>query len=82
MPRQTKPLTTTEIEKAKPQDKPYRLYDGEGLLLNVASSGTKTWYLQYTKPFTKKKDMVNLGRYPSVNLADARKQKNYCQELL
>ena len=82
MPRQTKPLTNTEIEKAKPKDKPYRLYDGEGLLLNVASSGTKTWYLQYTKPFKKTKDMVNLGRYPAVNLADARKQKIYCQELL
>lgn len=82
MPRQTLPLTNTEIEKAKPKDKPYRLYDGNGLLLNIATSNTKTWYLQYTKPFIQKKDMINLGRYPAVSLADARKKLLYCQELL
>lgn len=35
MPRQTRPLTATEVEKAKPKDKNYRLYDGEGLVLAV-----------------------------------------------
>lgn len=82
MPRQTRPLTATEVEKAKPKDKNYRLYDGEGLVLNITTSNTRTWYLQYTRPFTGKKDMVNLGRYPAVSLADARKQKIICQELL
>lgn len=82
MPRQTRPLSVTEIDKAIKKEKPYRMYDGDGLLLNVATSGTKTWYLQYTRPFTNKKDMVNLGQYPALSLLDARKKKFTCLELL
>lgn len=81
MPTTTRPLTATEVDKAKPKDKPYRLYDGGGLLLNIATSGTKTWYFQYTRPFENKKDMMNLGRYPAISLNDARKQRNYCQKI-
>ena len=77
-----RPLTTIEVDKAKPKIKPYRLYDGGGLVLNIAVSGTKTWYFQYTRPFENKKDMLNLGRYPNVTLNDARKKRNYYQELL
>ncbi|WP_410472154.1 integrase arm-type DNA-binding domain-containing protein [Faucicola mancuniensis] len=48
----TRPLTATEVDKAKPKEKPYRLYDGGGLILNVATSGTKTWYLMQVAPQT------------------------------
>lgn len=33
MARTTKPLSNTQIEKAKPKDKDYPLYDGQGLFL-------------------------------------------------
>ena len=33
MPRVTKPLTNTEVDKAKPKAKEYNLTDGKGLFL-------------------------------------------------
>lgn len=47
MARKTKPLTDTEIKAAKPQDKDYQLYDGDGLTLLIKSSGSKLWQFRY-----------------------------------
>lgn len=82
MARITNPLTNTEVAKAKPKDKPYRLYDGGGLILNVATSGTKTWYYQFKRPFTGVADMFRIGRYPAISLADARKRRADCDALI
>lgn len=72
MARTTKPLTTAEINNAKPKEKLYRLYDGNGLVLNITPSGSKAWYLQYKHPITSKGQMYKLGDYPILSLADAR----------
>jgi integrase len=40
-------LTVREIETAKPKDKPYKLMDGDGLQLRVATDGDKTWLVRY-----------------------------------
>ena len=40
-------LTVRGIENAKPKDKPYKLIDGDGLQLRVATDGTKTWLVRY-----------------------------------
>ncbi len=40
-------LTVKQIESAKPQDKPYKLMDGDGLQLRVAVDGVKTWLVRY-----------------------------------
>lgn len=82
MARITNPLTNTEVAKTKPKDKPYRLYDGNGLVLNIAKSGTKTWYYQYSRPYTGIADMFKLGRYPALSLADARKKRAECDALI
>ena len=63
-------LTIREIETAKPAGKPYKLTDGEGLCLLVASSGTKLWRWRYY--FDGKEKMMALGEYPLVSLKDAR----------
>ena len=34
------PLSATQVEKAKPQDKDYKLSDGNGLYLLVKTSGS------------------------------------------
>jgi hypothetical protein len=34
-------LTNTKCQNAKPQDKPYKLFDGNGLYLQVAKAGTQ-----------------------------------------
>lgn len=82
MAKTTKPLTATEITNAKPKDKPYRLYDGDGLLLSIAVSGTKTWYLKYLRPYESKEDMYKIGRYPEVSLSQARQMRSDCLSLL
>lgn len=47
MARITKPLTNTEIEKAKPRDKDYTLSDGQGLYLLVKTNSSKLWHFNY-----------------------------------
>lgn len=43
MARITKPLTNTEIERAKPKEKEYTLSDGQGLYLLIKPSGSRLW---------------------------------------
>lgn len=40
-------LTVRGIENAKPKDKAYKLMDGDGLQLRVATDGVKTWLVRY-----------------------------------
>jgi hypothetical protein len=40
-------LTDTAIKKAKPADKPLRLFDGDGLYLEVSPGGGKWWRFKY-----------------------------------
>jgi hypothetical protein len=76
------PLTNTEVKQAKLKDKVYKLSDGEGLQLRIKPNGTKTWLLDYFKPYTKKRTSISLGSYPSVTLAEACQKKREARELL
>ena len=40
-------LTVRGIENSKPRDKAYKLIDGDGLQLRVATDGIKTWLVRY-----------------------------------
>ena len=82
MARLTKPLTDTQIKQAKPKDKIYNLADGDGLTLRIKTNGTKSWLFDYYRPFTKKRTSLTFGTYPSLSLADARKQKLAAKTLL
>ena len=82
MARIVTPLTNTEVKQAKPKEKIYKLADGEGLQLRVKPNGSKTWLLDYFKPYTKKRTSISLGSYPDVSLADARQKKRDARELL
>ena len=81
MPRITKPLTNTEVEKAKYKDKVFKLFDGQGLILKVAQT-SKTWQFEYTRPYTKKRNVLSIGGYPSVTLAQARAKRDEYRALL
>lgn len=63
-------LTDTEVRRARPADKPYRLPDQHGLYLRVLVNGTKCW--QYGYRFGGKQRLLSLGSYPTVTLAAAR----------
>lgn len=65
-----KRLSTLDCEKAAPEQKRYRLSDGDGLFLQVEPSGVKAWKLRYT--YQGKQLMHTLGRFPVLSLKDAR----------
>ncbi len=67
-------LTDTAIRKAKPRDKPYKLYDERGLFLLVNLKGGKWWRFKYR--FDGKEKQLSLGVYPDVGLKDARELRD------
>lgn len=70
MPKRIVPLTDTAIKKAKPGDKPRRLFDGGGLHVLINPDGSKYWRLKYLLHGIEKR--ISLGVYPKVSLAVAR----------
>ncbi len=72
MPRIATQLTDTEIKKAKPKDRNYKMTDGKGLYLIVSTNGGKWWRMDYT--FADKRKTLSLGTYPTVTLTDARSE--------
>lgn len=90
------PLTDLQIRNAKPKKareasgtgdgrlparkKSYRLWDGEGLYLEVDPSGGKWWRWKYR--FAGKEKRLSLGVYPEVSLADAREERTKYRKLL
>lgn len=74
------PLKDTNCRNAKPQDKPYRLYDEQGLYLEVQPKGGRYWRLKYR--FLGKEKRLALGVYPDVGLQNARRKRdNACIQL-
>ena len=82
MAKKVVPLTNTQVKQAKAQEKEYILSDGDGLQLKVKPTGSKTWVLKYSKPFTKARTNIGLGSYPEVSLAQAREKRKEARELL
>lgn len=63
-------LTNIEVRNAKAASKAYRLYDRDGLYLEVTTTGSKYWRLKYR--FGGKEKRLALGVYDAVSLATAR----------
>ncbi len=82
MARNTKPLTNTEVLKAKAKEKEYNLADGDGLMLRVKPTGSKLWLFNYCRPFTKTRTNIGFGSYPNLSLADARLKRQDARTLL
>lgn len=74
------PLKDTNCRNAKPQDKPYRLYDEQGLYLEVQPNGGRYWRLKYR--FLGKEKRLALGVYPEVGLQEARRKRDDARALL
>ena len=62
MARLTRPLSATEVEKAKPDVKTRFLFDGGGLYLEITPKGKKLWRFKYII-FGKPK-LLSFGGYP------------------
>jgi integrase len=73
-------LTDTKIRQAKPGPRPYRLFDGGGLWLEVRPSGGKLWRLKYRHGGREQR--LALGAWPAVPLAEARRQRDAARALV
>lgn len=69
-----------QIRRAKPEDKPYTLGDGQGLSLLIEPNGSKSWRFRYR--FAGKPKMISLGVYPTITLADARSRRDDARKLV
>lgn len=74
------PLTNTAIKAAKPQGKPYKLFDEKGLFLLVEPSGGLLWRLKYRLNGKEKK--LAIGRYPEIGLKEARDKRDEARSLV
>lgn len=82
MGKTTKPLSDTEIKRAKVDEKDYALYDGSGLQLTVRKNGSKIFEFRYKSPITGKPQKITIGKYPIVTLAEARETRAEYQKTL
>jgi hypothetical protein len=68
------PLTDPAVRNAKPADKPVRLFDANGLYLEISPNGGKWWRLKYR--YAGKEKRLSLGAYPEVGLKEARSKRD------
>lgn len=73
-------LTDVAIRSAKPKEKPYKLFDGVGLYLEVTPAGGKLWRLKYRHEGKEKR--LALGAYPVIGLKAARERATDAKRLL
>ncbi len=74
------PLTDSIARNAKPAAKTVRMFDRDGLYLEVSPRGGKWWRLKYR--YAGKEKRVSLGVYPEVNLKKARARTIDARQLL
>src|SRR5215469_7125762 len=74
------PLSATAIDKAKPRQKPVKLFDGGGLFLLIQPSGRKWWRFKYR--FAGREKLLSLGVYPEISLAVARVRRDEARALV
>jgi integrase len=73
-------LTEFTIRAAKPQPKPYKIYDEKGLFLLIRPNGSRLWRFKYAHGGVEK--LLSLGPYPEVPLKRARAKRDEARGLL
>lgn len=73
-------LNDKAVQAAKPEEKQYKVSDGDGLALIVKPNGTKLWWFRYR--FGGKEKTLALGIYPVITLKDARERTQKAKKLL
>lgn len=75
------PLTEAVINQAAPKDKPYKLFDGAGLYVEVQLSGSKIWRMKY-RQHDGEENVLTFGRYPDVAIDKAREHRLMAHQML
>lgn len=73
-------LTATQIRGAKPQLKPYKLFDERGLFMLVTPAGGRLWRFRYRLGGVEK--LLALGAYPDIPLKRARERRDDARKLV
>ena len=73
-------LSAVAVRNAKPKEKPYKLSDGKGLYLHIATSGKRTW--RYRFKLAGKESTVVLGEYPAMSLEESRIERIEAREMV
>jgi hypothetical protein len=81
MPRLAKPLSDTQVKRAKADTKLVKLFDGHGLYLEVQPTGGKFWRFRYRQA-SGKETIMTFGPYPEVSLAAARDKRTEARRVL
>jgi len=81
MPRIIPPLTEMQVRNAKPRGKPYKLFDGGGLYLEVAPTGSRIWRLKF-RQLNGRENKLTFGPYPEITLQHAREKRLETRRLM
>jgi integrase len=73
-------LTDKAVRAAAPKDKAYKVSDSGGLFLHISPKNHKSWRFKYR--MEGKEQLLTLGVYPEVSLAEAREKRNDARKLL
>jgi integrase len=65
-------LSLKQIQQAPSRDKPYKLFDGQGLYVLVNPNGSKLWRIKYR--LEGKEQIKSLGAFPEMSAKQAREQ--------
>lgn len=83
MPKIVKSLTDSKIKSLKADPNNHqRISDGLGLYLFIHKNGYKYWKFDYSRPYTKKRNTISFGIYPTTSLAEARIKRDEARTLL
>src|SRR5579872_5729294 len=66
-------LSDSGVRTLSPGQKPFKVYDRDGLFLLVTPIGSKLWRWRYR--FGGKEKLMAIGEYPVVSLAQARERQ-------
>jgi integrase len=79
MPRLAAPLTESQIRALEPRATRYCVADGNGLVIEVMTTGTKVWRFRYTLN-GKRQPLATIGDYRMISLRVARaKAQKYAE---
>lgn len=81
MPKLVAPLTDLQVKNAKPKDKPYKMYDGGGMYIEVMPTGSKIARLKYRQE-NGMENTLTFGPYPEITLTTAREKRSSARRLL
>lgn len=73
-------LTDIRLKSIKTNSKTQKLFDGEGLYIEVSPKGSKLWRLKYR--YAGKEKLLSLGSYPLISLKEAREKRDNARKLL